>query len=277
MSPPANRVLLEDLPEDEPWPPVPPDVELSALDCEIPELAVSMNGMLYQLRGCTRPTVFKFRAMFCKYQLQQAAGDCAIPMHGSVLGKPKGDSRLFFYGFTMDLATPIVSAAVPLSQRRGIMHQMIAVVERLHAKGIVHGDVKLENMLLNDEGVVRLCDSGEGRYVEDEHLWEGRTTWYFVSPNRLARGERSRQDPPPPVLEDDLYGLGLSIWQLYTGETPHGEAAGDDIELKEKQRKGETVDAAAVLDQEAREIVTCLLRQGELNDEILRLYAATWV
>jgi hypothetical protein len=69
-------------------------------------------------------------------------------------------------------------------------------------------------------------------------------------------------DPPPPTVEDDLYGLGLSIWHLYTGQMPKGDLAGDDEGLKERQQRGETVDVASVDDPEAREIVRGLLRRG---------------
>ena len=180
-----------------------------------------------------------------------------------MIAKPK-IGNLFFYGFMMDLATPLSApGTVPASQRRGIMHQMICIVERLHTKGIIHGDVKLENMLLDNQGLVRLCDFGEGRYIdEDERIWDGATTLHFESPNRLQRAQQSGRDPPPPTVEDDMYGLGLSIWQLYTGEIPHGDIAGDDLELKERQRKGETVDVAAVQDPEARGVITGLLRRG---------------
>jgi hypothetical protein len=69
---------------------------------------------------------------------------------------------------------------------------------------------------------------------EDEHIWDGNSTWHFESPNRLLRGEQFGRDPPPPTIEDDLYGLGLCIWQLYTTKIPHEDIAGDDLELKER-------------------------------------------
>ncbi|KAL2126639.1 hypothetical protein VTI74DRAFT_484 [Chaetomium olivicolor] len=261
-SPPISRPsLLQDLPENEPWPPVPPNFEFSALDVETPELSVTANCMIYRIKG--QPSkVFKFGSEFREYQLQKAAGNCAIPVCGKVIGKPKiGNGSLFFYGFMMDLATPISTpGTVPASQRRSIMHQMIRIVERLHTKHIIHGDVKLENMPLDNHGPVRLCDFGEGRYIdEDERIWHGASTMHFESPNRLQRARQSRRDPPPPTVEDDMYGLGLSIWQLYTEEIPHGDVAGDDLKLKERQRKGETVDVATVQDPEARGIITGLL------------------
>jgi serine/threonine protein kinase len=100
------------------------------------------------------------------------------------------------------------------------MHQMVDTVQRLHAKRVIH-DLKLENMLLANQGKLRLCDFGEARYAdEDEHIWNGSSTLHFESPNRLLREKRFGRSPPPPVMEDGfrLYGLGFSIWQLYTGK-----------------------------------------------------------
>jgi hypothetical protein len=103
--------LFQDLPEDEPWPPVPPDAEFEALDVEMIELVVTANCMIYRIQG--QPSkVFKFGGEFLEYQPHKAAGDCAIPVCGKVIGKPKtGNGVLFFHGFTMDLAT---------LQRRGL-------------------------------------------------------------------------------------------------------------------------------------------------------------
>ncbi|KAK3297363.1 kinase-like domain-containing protein [Chaetomium fimeti] len=256
--------LLRDLPEDEPWPPVPPDADVNVLDTETPELVVTANCMIYRITG--QPSkVFKFGGEFREYQLHKAAGDCAIPVYGKVIGKPKiGNGSLYFYGFIIDLATPISTpGTVPPSQRRSIMHQMIRIVERLHTKHIIHGDVKLENMLLDNQGRLRLCDFCEGRYIdEDERIWDGAWTMHFESPNRLQRAQQSERSLPPPTVEDDMYGLGLSVWQLYTGKIPHGDVVGDDLELKERQRQGQTVDVGIVQDPEAREIITTLLRRG---------------
>jgi serine/threonine protein kinase len=92
------------------------------------------------------------------------------------------------------------------------MHQVIRVVERLHTKGIIHGDVKLENMLVDNQGLLGLSDFGEGRCIdEDERIWVGASTMHFESPNRLHRARQSGRDPAPLIVEDDMYGLGLSI------------------------------------------------------------------
>lgn len=67
---------------------------------------------------------------------------------------------------------------------------------------------------------------------------------------------------PAPTIDDDLYGLGVSIWELYTGKIPHGDDAEDDVALKDILLRGETVDLMEVADEEARDIIRDLLRQG---------------
>ncbi|KAK4249120.1 kinase-like domain-containing protein [Corynascus novoguineensis] len=202
---------------------------LCTIEDETPELSITGNSMLYR----------------------RAAGDCAVLVRGRVLLKAF-NGNIICMGFLMDLETPItvltgpappLAPVLPPSRRRNIMYQMIRLVQCLHAKGIVHGDLKLENMLLDNQGKLRLFGFAQGRYMsEDEHVLE-RSFW---------GGGQMGKNPAPPTIEDDLYGLGLSIWHLYTGKMPHEGRAGDDMGPKERQRKGET----------AREIIRGLLRQG---------------
>ena len=57
---------------------------------------------------------------------------------------------------------------------------------------------------------------------EDEEVWEGITTCHYEPLERFLRGERIGRDPPPPTIEDELYGFSLSIWDLYTGKMLNG-------------------------------------------------------
>jgi hypothetical protein len=69
--------LLEELPEDDPWPPDPRDADFAVLDLGFPEPVVTSNSMIYLIKE--QPSkVFKFHSAFREYQLQKAAGDCAV-------------------------------------------------------------------------------------------------------------------------------------------------------------------------------------------------------
>lgn len=46
-------------PEDKQWPPLPPDVNRSAIEVETPELAITGNSMLYRVKG--HPAIAQFQ------------------------------------------------------------------------------------------------------------------------------------------------------------------------------------------------------------------------
>lgn len=50
--------------------------------------------------------------------------------------------------------------SIPEKQIVEVMLNVAKVLQYLHGKGIAHRDIKLENMLLNDKGVYKLCDFG---------------------------------------------------------------------------------------------------------------------
>ncbi len=62
------------------------------------------------------------------------------------------------------------------------------------------------------------------------------------------------------MVEDDLYALGLSIWELWTGEMPFNGVYADDI--REMVKAGQTVDVTMVQDQAARAMICDYFRYG---------------
>ncbi|KAK4122515.1 hypothetical protein N657DRAFT_691036 [Parathielavia appendiculata] len=156
----------------------------------------------------------------------EAAGDCAVPVRGRVLLKAF-DGEIICMCFLMDLATPSIpptgragldpppalGLVLPPSRRCDMVHQMIRLVQRLHAnKRIMHGNLKLENMVLLDD---HDHDQGQG-----QQLW----------------------------LCDFAKGRFLTERTRASG---NGEFAGNDEGLKERQRRGVTIDVDEVDDPEA--------------------------
>ena len=98
----------------------------------------------------------------------------------------------------------------------------------LHRKGGIHVDIKSANILLCSDGKLRTCDFANATRV-NEYLdrWDASTTDNYMSPLRC----RKWPDGPEPVatFEDDLYALGLSIWEFFTRKVPFENVYADDV------------------------------------------------
>lgn len=88
-----------------------------------------------------------------------------------------------------------------------------------HERGIIHRDIKPANLMLADEGQVKLADFGLARTPQSGELELTRTnlvlgTPHFVAPE-LASGAA-------PSVQSDIYALGVTLYQLLTGQIPQG-------------------------------------------------------
>ncbi len=88
-----------------------------------------------------------------------------------------------------------------------------------HANGLVHRDVKPQNVLLDEDGRARVTDFGIARSLDVEGLTMTGTvmgTSNYIAPEQ-ARGERVD-------AHTDIYSLGVVLYELLVGEVPY---AGD--------------------------------------------------
>ena len=112
-------------------------------------------------------------------------------------------------------------------------------------------------MLRCKDGKLRLCDFAEARPVdEDPKQWAGEATIMYMSPNR-----RFLETDTAPTISDDLFALGLCIWQLYTRRRPF-PADMDEDDIEESMRNGKVVGITEIGDIQTRSIVRGYLEQG---------------
>jgi serine/threonine protein kinase len=95
-------------------------------------------------------------------------------------------------------------------------------LDALHARGVLHRDVKPSNVLLDGEGTAALADFGLARGPDSTRLTaEGQLlgTPHYLAPELIEGREASR--------ESDVYALGCVLYECLAGEPPfagHGAA-----------------------------------------------------
>lgn len=104
-----------------------------------------------------------------------------------------------------------------------LVRQLAEALAYAHGLGIVHRDIKPHNVMLDERGDALLMDFGLAAREEDEKLTREGTimgTAAYLAPEQY-RGE--------PTAASDQYSLGVSMYELLTGETPFSGAS--DVQI----------------------------------------------
>lgn len=125
---------------------------------------------------------------------------------------------IFEYIPGMDLRKRIdTSAPLPLLKAKHYIVQTAEALDYLHSCGILHLDIKPENLIITPMDTVKIVDFGLARRLGDQDvLQEDFTrphgTPYYAAPEQL---ERYRDEP-----RTDLYSLTLVYYEMLTGRLP---------------------------------------------------------
>jgi len=106
-----------------------------------------------------------------------------------------------------------------------IMAAVARALDYAHSEGLIHRDVKPDNILIRSDGVVKLCDLGLARERADTGftmLGAKLGTPKYMSPEQVE-GSKSIDG------RADVYSLGATAYHLLTGEVPHSAPTGTMI------------------------------------------------
>ncbi|QXJ25300.1 Stk1 family PASTA domain-containing Ser/Thr kinase [Actinomadura graeca] len=97
-----------------------------------------------------------------------------------------------------------------------IMQPVLAALGAAHRAGLVHRDVKPENVLINEDGQVKVADFGLARAESASKLTKTGViigTVGYLAPEQVVSGTAD--------VRSDVYAAGVMLFELVTGRLPH--------------------------------------------------------
>src|SRR5438067_3758456 len=150
----------------------------------------------------------------------RAVAQLSHPNIVTVIDRGDDDGRQFivFEHIEGENLKELVQRSGRLPVRRAV-ELALAVAEGLafaHEQGLVHRDVKPQNVLLSREGEVKVTDFGIARSLHVDH---GVTqTGTVLGTGEYLAPEQASGKPVSPAT--DVYSLGVVLWALLAGEVP---------------------------------------------------------
>ena len=108
-----------------------------------------------------------------------------------------------------------IKAKVMLGNREatGIAIQIAQGIEAAHQLGIVHRDIKPQNIILSSDGKVKVADFGIAKAASQQTLMsEAMGSVHYIAPEQ-AKGEMTD-------TRGDIYSLGITMFEMVTGRLP---------------------------------------------------------
>jgi beta-lactam-binding protein with PASTA domain len=117
-------------------------------------------------------------------------------------------------GTLRDLLRQRGALAVPLAL--SLAEPVLSALAAAHREGLVHRDVKPENVLIGQDGAVKVADFGLVRAAAEAGTSTGNVilgTVAYLSPEQVSTGAADARS--------DVYAVGILLYELLTGHPPH--------------------------------------------------------
>lgn len=148
--------------------------------------------------------------------------------------------------------------AIPPREAVWMTRQLAAALMEAHKNGLIHRDIKSQNVLIKDDGTVKLADFGIAILSNSMQLTSKDSVLgsvHYLAPE-LAKGEAAS-------MKSDIYSLGIVLYELLTGDVPF---KGDTpVQIALKHIKNEIPDVRKFNSAIPQSVVNVLTRATAKN------------
>jgi eukaryotic-like serine/threonine-protein kinase len=123
-----------------------------------------------------------------------------------------------------------ITRRAPLPEPEAVNYatQALAALDAAHRQGVVHRDVKPHNMVLTDEGRLKVTDFGIARAANTQQMTE---VGSIVGTAQYLSPEQARGLAVGP--ESDIYSMGVVLYEMLCGDLPFTGESAVDIAMKQ--------------------------------------------
>ncbi len=110
--------------------------------------------------------------------------------------------------------------------------QILRALQHAHDKGIVHRDIKPQNIMLLQDGTIKVMDFGIARFARSQIATitdKAIGSVHYISPEQ-ARGEKTDE-------KTDLYSVGVMLFEMLTGQLPFTADSAVSVAIQQIQSK----------------------------------------
>jgi hypothetical protein len=202
----------------------------------LPHAAVLSDALLERFHGEVRVARQVSHPNVCRvYDIAEADGMPFISME---------------YVDGEDLATLLLRIGrLPAERAVEIARRICAGLAAAHAKGVIHRDLKPQNIMMNRRGEIMIMDFGLAAIADQLSGSEARNgTPAYMSPEQLKGTE--------VTARSDIYALGLVLFELFTGKRPFdADSMQKLIQQQESAQFASMTSSAADIDPAVEKVV----------------------